>query len=183
VAGNGAALDSDGDGVANHLDAEPFTAKGARVDASGAALDSDGDGVADGLDVEKNTAPGAMVNFKGQTVGVANAAGGAAALLPSIYFKFGSASLTPTAYEQLTTVARYLSANPNMKLEIRGYCDPVGSEKYNQGLAERRASSVKSALSDVFKIESTRLSVNALGENDSLTDEYSINRRVDFVFN
>lgn len=182
VAGNGAALDSDGDGVPNYSDADPFTEAGLEVDAKGRAVDSDGDGVPDGLDLEQNTAKGAMVNFRGQTVGVANKMGGSSALLPSIYFRFNSASLSESSYEQLTTVARYMQENPNVTIRVKGYCDPVGSEKYNTLLAERRALAVKKALNEVYKINGDRLIVEAIGEKDSLSVDYKINRRVDFAF-
>ncbi|PZX49112.1 hypothetical protein LV85_03243 [Algoriphagus chordae] len=42
--------DSDGDGIADYLDSEPNTPRGARVDASGNTLDSDGDGTPDHSD-------------------------------------------------------------------------------------------------------------------------------------
>lgn len=183
VAGNGAALDSDADGIPNYKDKDPFTQKGERVDANGMAMDSDMDGVPDGIDQENNTAAGAMVNFKGQTIGVANKLGGSAALLPSVYFKFGSSSLSPSAYEQLTVVARYLSDNPGVTITVRGYSDPVGSESYNNKLALRRAEAVKKALNEVFKVKGDRLQTVSNGENDMLSDDYKINRRVDFAFN
>jgi len=183
VAGNGAALDSDADGIPNYKDKDPFTQKGVRVDANGMAMDSDMDGVPDGVDQENNSAAGAMVNFKGQTIGVANKLGGSAALLPSVYFKFGSSSLSPSAYEQLTVVARYLSDNPGVTITVRGYSDPVGSESYNNKLALRRAEAVKKALNEVFKVKGDRLQTVSIGENDMLSDDYKINRRVDFAFN
>jgi len=183
VAGNGAALDSDADGIPNYKDKDPFTQKGVRVDANGMAMDSDMDGVPDGIDQENNTAAVAMVNFKGQTIGVANKLGGSAALLPSVYFKFGSSSLSPSAYEQLTVVARYLSDNPGVTITVRGYSDPVGSESYNNKLALRRAEAVKKALNEVFKVKGDRLQTVSNGENDMLSDDYKINRRVDFAFN
>lgn len=182
VTGNGAALDSDGDGIPNHADMDPFTMPGTEVDAQGRPLDSDGDGVPNSEDLEPNTAPGAMVNFKGQTVGVANGAGGSAALLPSIYFKFNSSSLSESSYEVLTQVARYMKANENVTITIKGYCDPAGSEKYNVSLAKRRAMAVKKALNELYKIDGDRLQIEAIGESDILSDNNKINRRVDFAF-
>ena len=182
VAGNGAALDSDGDGIANYMDEDVFTPKGVRVDSKGMPVDSDMDGVPDGIDMEDNTAMGAMVNFKGQTVGVANGMGGSSALLPSIYFKFNSSALSTSSFESLTTVARYLNDNPGVSLVIKGYSDPVGSDEYNQALAMRRAKAVKKALNEVFKIKGDRLHTEAVGEKDNLSDDYKINRRVDFAF-
>lgn len=182
VAGNGAALDSDGDGIANYMDEDVFTPKGVRVDSKGMPVDSDMDGVPDGIDMEDNTAMGAMVNFKGQTIGVANGLGGSSALLPSIYFKFNSSALSTSSYESLTTVARYLNDNQGVNLVIKGYSDPVGSDEYNRALAMRRAKAVKKALNEVFKIKGDRLHTEAVGEKDNLSDDYKINRRVDFAF-
>lgn len=182
VAGNGAALDSDGDGIANYMDEDVFTPRGVRVDVKGMPIDSDMDGVPDGIDMEDNTANGAMVNFKGQTVGGANGMGGSPALLPSIYFKFNSSALSTSSYESLTTVARYFNDNQGISLVIKGYSDPVGSDEYNQALAMRRAKAVKKALNEVFKINGDRLHTKAVGEKDNLSDDYKINRRVDFAF-
>ncbi len=57
--------DSDGDGVADHLDKCPNTPKGVKVDAVGCPLDSDGDGVPDYLDKCPNTPKGVKVDAAG----------------------------------------------------------------------------------------------------------------------
>ena len=82
----------------------------------------------------KNTSLGALVNFKGQTIANSGSLNNATALLPSIYFKFNSATLSASSYESLTAVARYLKENPKITLVIRGYSDPMGSESYNKAL-------------------------------------------------
>lgn len=180
VAGNGVALDSDGDGIPNYKDGDVFTPKGIKVDETGMPRDADMDGVPDHLDKEKNTPPGALVNFKGQTIALTGSLNNSTALLPSIYFKFNSATLSTSSYESLTAVARYLKENPKITIIIRGYSDPVGSESYNKALALRRAKAVKKALNEVFNVKGNRLQTVAIGENDKLSDNYQINRRVDF---
>jgi len=68
-------------------------------------------------------------------------------------------------------------------ITVRGYSDPVGLESYNNKLALRRAEAVKKALNEVFKVKGDRLQAVSNGENDMLSDDYKINRRVDFAFN
>lgn len=70
-----------------------------------------------------------------------------------------------------------------MTITVRGYSDPVGLESYNNKLALRRAEAVKKALNEVFKVKGDRLQAVSNGENDMLSDDYKINRRVDFAFN
>jgi OOP family OmpA-OmpF porin len=57
--------DSDGDGVANDIDACPDTPKGVEVDGKGCPMDSDNDGVFDGIDKCPGTPAGAWVDSKG----------------------------------------------------------------------------------------------------------------------
>ena len=101
VAGNGVALDSDGDGIPNYKDGDVFTPKGINVDETGMPRDSDMDGVPDHLDKEKNTPPGALVNFKGQTIANSGSLTNSTALLPSIYFKFNSATFKYLCFNKL----------------------------------------------------------------------------------
>jgi OOP family OmpA-OmpF porin len=69
--------DSDGDGIADYLDTEPFSIRGARVDNTGKELaedvaarkkDTDGDGIPDFMDADPNSRKGAKVNSDGREV-------------------------------------------------------------------------------------------------------------------
>ena len=69
--------DSDGDGIADYLDTEPFSIRGARVDNTGKEFledvaarkkDTDGDGIPDFLDADPNSRKGAKVNADGREV-------------------------------------------------------------------------------------------------------------------
>jgi len=61
----GCPIDSDGDGVPDYLDKCPNTPKGVKVDAVGCPLDSDGDGVVDAADKCPNTPKGVKVDAVG----------------------------------------------------------------------------------------------------------------------
>ncbi len=61
----GCPLDADGDGVPDYLDKCPGTPKGVKVDAAGCPLDADGDGVPDNLDKCPNTPKGVTVDAVG----------------------------------------------------------------------------------------------------------------------
>jgi OOP family OmpA-OmpF porin len=58
-------VDTDGDGVYDHLDKCPETPAGVKVDAQGCPLDSDGDGVYDYLDQCPDTPKGVSVDSQG----------------------------------------------------------------------------------------------------------------------
>jgi hypothetical protein len=60
--------DEDADGVVDLGDKCPTTPEGVKVDAFGCPVDNDSDGVADYLDDEINSVKGAVVNLKGVTV-------------------------------------------------------------------------------------------------------------------
>ena len=68
VDGSGRPLDTDRDGIPDYLDKEPFSDKNSVVDSTGAAIDSDGDGVPDDRDLEPNTPKGTLVNFQGRSI-------------------------------------------------------------------------------------------------------------------
>ena len=65
VDSHGCPVDSDGDGVWDSFDKCPGTPKGAKVNKKGCPVDSDGDGVYDGIDECPDTPKGAEVDRKG----------------------------------------------------------------------------------------------------------------------
>lgn len=69
-------------------------------------------------------------------------------ILPDSTFKFDfdSAELRPHNRELLSRVAGILLASKGFGLSVFGYTDDVGTEEYNQGLSERRASAVRDYL-------------------------------------
>lgn len=71
---------------------------------------------------------------------------GVVASMPEVLFDTGKASLKPLARERLAKVAGIILAYPDLKLQVEGHTDNVGSDAYNQRLSERRAANVRDYL-------------------------------------
>ncbi len=168
----GCPLDSDGDGVPDYLDKCPNTPKEAKVDSVGCPLDSDGDGVPDYLDKCPDTPAGIPVDGHGCWI----AAG--------LTFDYNKWDIKPKYYTNLDRAVLVLKNNPNMKIEVRGHTDGVGSQAYNQPLSEKRAQAVKNYI--VSKgISAERLTVKGMGKLDPAAtndtpEGRAQNRRVEF---
>jgi OOP family OmpA-OmpF porin len=122
--------DSDNDGVADFLDECPGTPSQAEVDSQGCPRDTDGDGVANYRDKCPDTPQGASVNADG-------------CWIAGIKFETDSAAIQSEYRENLSEVMDLLQSAPEMRLEIQGHTDSVGSEEYNRTLSQRRARAVK----------------------------------------
>jgi len=166
-------LDSDGDGVPDDLDRCPDTPKDVKVDAHGCPLDSDGDGVPDYLDKCPNTPKGATVNKNGCWVYAA-----------VVMFDFDSYKIKSGAFTMLNEGALILKKNPEVRIEIQGHTDNVGSAVYNMKLSESRAKAVVEYL--IKKgIDPRRISAKGYGLTQPIagndTEEgRAKNRRVEF---
>src|SRR5436853_6733788 len=66
--------------------------------------------------------------------------------MPDVLFDTGSYTLKPAARERLARISGIVLAYPDLRLEIEGHTDSVGSETYNQSLSEKRAASVRDYL-------------------------------------
>jgi len=71
---------------------------------------------------------------------------GLIATMPDVLFETNSFALRPAARERLAKVAGILLAYPDLRLEVDGHTDSVGSDVYNQQLSEKRAASVRDYL-------------------------------------
>ncbi len=172
----GCPLDSDGDGVYDNRDLCPDTPKGSKVDETGCSpevtRDSDEDGIPDELDQCPGTPKGATVNEFGCWV------------CENIHFDFNKWNIKPESYPCLDEQVELMKNSPDLKVEIQGHTDSLGSQSYNQRLSERRAMSVK----DYFVskgIEKERLSTKGLGFSKPVatndTEEgRAKNRRIEF---
>ncbi len=63
-----------------------------------------------------------------------------------IYFDFDKSEIKPEFADIVTTAARNLTSNPNLKVKLEGNTDERGTREYNIGLGERRAQAVRRAL-------------------------------------
>ncbi len=106
-------------------------------------------------------------------------------VLNNIFFESGLASLKVESDIEITRLAENLKKNIDLKIEIHGHTDNVGSDDDNMRLSEERAQSVMLALIDKG-ILSTRISSRGYGESKPIdTNETEVgrknNRRTEFV--
>jgi outer membrane protein OmpA-like peptidoglycan-associated protein len=66
--------------------------------------------------------------------------------MPDVLFENARYALRPAARESLARVAGILLAYPDLRLEVDGHTDSVGSDAYNQDLSEKRAGAVRDYL-------------------------------------
>jgi outer membrane protein OmpA-like peptidoglycan-associated protein len=104
-------------------------------------------------------------------------------VLRNVKFEFDKYRLTVKADSLLDLVAASLKTLPDVKVEVAGHCDWIGSEAYNQKLSIQRAEAVRDYLiKNGVKAES--LTFIGYGETkplaDNKTDEgRALNRRVE----
>jgi outer membrane protein OmpA-like peptidoglycan-associated protein len=151
VDANGCPRDADGDGVADGADRCAGSPAGTRVDANGCPLapDADRDGVEDSRDRCPATPAGRNVDANGCPLAELPAVG-ASLVIRNINFVSGRANLTAASAQPLRDLAISIQAilrtNPNARFEVAGYTDSRGSAASNRTLSQRRAESVKTAM-------------------------------------
>ncbi len=177
--------DNDGDGVLDANDKCPDQAEDPDgfQDADGCPdPDNDGDGVNDAADLCPDTPRGVEVGADG-CPRVAEIQ--AAMVLKGVRFKTGSAQLDPTSVTVLEEVAASLKAWPDVRVEVQGHTDNVGSAESNRDLSARRAEAVREYLIGAG-VEPGRLTAVGYGEDLPLADNTTeagrqANRRVELV--
>lgn len=105
--------------------------------------------------------------------------------LNNIFFETAKWDLLPESYAELDKLAKILSDNPNMEIEINGHTDNIGNDESNLALSQKRAAAVVNHLLEKG-IANTRLDSKGFGESQPVatndTDEgRALNRRVEFV--
>ncbi|MBS0456967.1 MAG: OmpA family protein [Proteobacteria bacterium] len=94
--------------------------------------DSDGDGVNDCNDKCPNTPPGTAVGPDGCPVPVTID-------LRGVNFDFDKSKLRPDSISILNEAVAVLKKYPQLRVEVAGHTDSIGSDAYNMKLSERRA--------------------------------------------
>lgn len=106
--------------------------------------------------------------------------------LGDVLFDTSQATLKSGAYGTLDRLATALREKSGRKVLIEGHTDNVGSDENNQGLSERRAQSVQSALTQ-RGVARDQISALGKGENfpvatNDSADGRQANRRVELIF-
>lgn len=161
--------------------------------------DEDGDGVPDFRDREPNTPKGAFVNYWGESLPrdeegknccedvkhikeVLRQMGAGIDYDMSVYYAFDKSELTKTAKDNIAKAAQKLKDDPDVKVELRGYCDFPGKADYNLKLSNRRVEVVKNELISKYGIDESRISMTGKGKLENPPRADLKNRRCDFYF-
>ncbi|MEW6411110.1 MAG: OmpA family protein [Candidatus Zixiibacteriota bacterium] len=178
----GCPIDSDFDGMPDYLDKCPFNQVGARVDSSGCPTDSDGDGVPDGIDDCPYTLYGVDVD----KFGCIDLTDFSHPMVLNIDYPPGSFEVDPNNQERLRQLARILNFVPEIRLEISGYTDNIGTDVANQKLSEKRANRVRDYLA-MHGVDISRIKVFGKGETNFVASNDTAegrakNRRIEIIF-
>jgi outer membrane protein OmpA-like peptidoglycan-associated protein len=105
--------------------------------------------------------------------------------MPDVLFDTGSYTLKPAARERLARISGIVLAYPDLRLEIEGHTDSVGSDAYNQTLSEKRAASVRDYLVD-SGVGINNVIARGFGKTRPVADNTTsggrkLNRRVEMI--
>lgn len=105
--------------------------------------------------------------------------------MPDVLFDFNKYTLKPGARERLAKISGIILAYPDLKLEIEGHTDAIGSDEYNQQLSEKRADTVRGYLVS-SGVTPDHVSAVGLGKANPVADNSTaagrkLNRRVEMV--
>ncbi len=114
----------------------------------------------------------------------AKQAGNQKVILSGVNFEFNSAKLTAESYPILFHAAMTLLQNPDLKVDIIGYTDNIGSAKYNKKLSLKRANAVKNYLI-ARGVDASRINTIGMGEENPIASNKTaegraLNRRIEF---
>ena len=100
-----------------------------------------------------------------------------------VHFRFDSFGLSDITKNVLDEIGPRMKEDKGLILEVEGYCDPIGSEKYNLTLGQNRAQAVQLYLSGNYQIPVFRMYSISFGESNLKTpseagEGNAANRRV-----
>jgi len=104
-------------------------------------------------------------------------------ILDHVLFDFDKTAIKPDGAKILDRLVAFLKENPDKKVDLEGHTDWIGTDKYNQGLSERRANSVKSHLTK-NGVDAGRIAMRGFGKTKPIADNKTSdgrakNRRVE----
>ena len=104
-----------------------------------------------------------------------------------INFDFAKAVIKPESYHVLDDAAAIITNHPDVRVEIQGHTDAIGSAENNMKLSYFRATAVCDYLIEKHKINPNRLVPVGYGESRPVASNETDagraqNRRVEFLF-
>lgn len=105
--------------------------------------------------------------------------------MPDVLFDFNKYTLKPEARERLARISGIVLAYPDLKLQIEGHTDSIGSDEYNQTLSEKRADTVRAYLVS-SGVSPDNVAARGMGKADPIGDNSTaagrkLNRRVEMI--
>jgi outer membrane protein OmpA-like peptidoglycan-associated protein len=105
--------------------------------------------------------------------------------MPDVLFDIGQYTLKPAARERLARISGIVAAYPDLRLQIEGYTDSIGSDQYNQTLSEKRAASVRDYLVN-SGVSINNVVAQGMGKSSPIADNSTaagrkLNRRVEMI--
>src|SRR6202453_1161138 len=105
--------------------------------------------------------------------------------MPDVLFAFNKYELKPEARERLARISGIVLAYPDLKLEIEGYTDSIGSDEYNQTLSDKRSEAVRDYLTSAG-VPGNNVTSRGFGKADPVADNSTaagrqLNRRVEMI--
>jgi outer membrane protein OmpA-like peptidoglycan-associated protein len=105
--------------------------------------------------------------------------------MPDVLFDTGKYTLKSEARERLAKISGIVLAYPDLKLQVVGYTDSVGSDEYNQTLSDKRAEAVRDFLVG-NGVSMNNVTAQGMGKADPVADNSTaqgrqLNRRVEMV--
>jgi outer membrane protein OmpA-like peptidoglycan-associated protein len=188
-------LDKDGDGIADEDDGCPLEPedKDGFEDGDGCPdLDNDGDGIADEVDGCPMEAE--IVNgYRDEdgcpdqklTLVQLDRDKGKIDIKQKVFFRRGSARLSPRSFGLLGQVSQVLRENDDLRVRIEGHTDATGSNSTNLRLSQSRADAVRNYLVRLG-VDPDRLVAVGYGEEQPIASNATRsgrerNRRVEFT--
>jgi len=109
-----------------------------------------------------------------------------ASSIKDVYFDYDSEAIRSDQQSSIAADAQFLNAHPNINFTVEGHCDERGSTEYNLALGDRRASSVKMALTSAG-VSAGRIKTISYGKEKPFCTEsneacWQQNRRGHFVY-
>ncbi|HZT19681.1 MAG TPA: OmpA family protein [Dongiaceae bacterium] len=104
--------------------------------------------------------------------------------LYGIYFDVDKSDIKPDSKATLEQIAKLLTDDPSLRLEVAGHTDSSGTPEHNLKLSEARAAAVVQALTTTYGIDPSRLEAKGYGDTQPVapnTDDAgrAKNRRVE----
>jgi len=105
--------------------------------------------------------------------------------MPDVLFDFNKYTLKPEARERLARISGIVLAYPDLKLQVEGYTDSIGSDEYNQTLSDKRAEAVRDYIV-TSGVSMNNVVARGMGKADPVADNSTAagrqsNRRVEMI--